>query len=139
MRKILFDTNVILDIGLKREPFFSDMAELIREIENNNFLSFITASTITDIYYIAKREKGNKIALEFINDLVQFIDIIGVDKEIVLEALKSSISDFEDAIQAISAMFNDIEIIITRNVNDFKKSGLIVLTPREFLKRYIYN
>ena len=119
--RILLDTNIILDIALKREPHFTYSAQAFKAIDNRVVFWFVTATTITDIYYIAKREKGHQIALDFIGNL---IDIIGIDKNIIIKSLASQISDFEDAIQSISSLFNNIDYIITRNQKDFSKSDI---------------
>lgn len=91
----------------------------------------MTATTVTDIYYISKREKGNEVAIEFISKLIEIVDVIGVDKNTIVKALKFGLKDFEDAVQVTAAVFNEIEIIITRNKSDFLNSGLEILTPKE--------
>ncbi|MFW6327945.1 MAG: type II toxin-antitoxin system VapC family toxin [Bacteroidota bacterium] len=133
--RLLIDTNIILDIALKRDPFFKDSAELIKKIDNEKITGFITATTITDIYYIAKKEKGNSTAIEFISNLIEFIDIIGIDKTILIEALSTKMPDFEDSIQSVASKNNDIDFIITRNIKDFKYSSIKALTPLEFLNK----
>ena len=64
------------------------------------------------------------------------IDIAGVNKEVVIRALISELTDFEDAVQSECASQNDINIIITRNIADFKKSKLVIVTPSEFISQY---
>ncbi len=137
MIKILFDTNVILDIALKREPFFTDSVRLFDKIDEKIINGFISATSVTDIYYIASKETDKKRAREFLFDLIQIVDIIGVDKEVIIDALESDIKDFEDAVQAISAGYNEIEIIVTRNVKDFINCGLEVLEPKELIDKLI--
>lgn len=134
MTRALFDTNVILDIALKRNPHYSNAVRLVNLIDKNSIQAFITATTVTDIYYIVKKDIGHDFALEFLNDLINFLDVIGVTHEVILKALKSEIKDFEDAIQSTAADFNEIEVIITRNKQDFVKSRLQVFTPSEFLE-----
>lgn len=133
MKKILFDTNVILDIALKREPFFEHISGLFSFIDQGKIKGHITATTITDIYYIFKKEKGHDSALDFISNLIGVVDVIGIDKETILQSLKSGIKDFEDAIQVTASDHNNIEVIITRNIKDFKKSQIPVYTPEEFI------
>ena len=132
--RLLFDTNIIMDIALKRIPYYNDSVAIFQKINNTSVYGFITATTITDIYYIAKKSKGYKIAIEFIDNLVQILELIGIDKEIVIEALKNKQSDFEDSIQSIASYNHGLDFIITRNVKDFKKSPVPALTPSEYLK-----
>ena len=91
---MLLDTNIILDIALKREPFYTDSAGIFKKIDNKTIFGFVTATTITDIYYIAKKDKGHSIAIEFISNLIKFVDLIGIDKEVIIEALSTNLTDF---------------------------------------------
>src|SRR5690554_734250 len=133
MKKVLFDTNIILDIALKREPFFEDSQQLFLLIDQNKIVGNISATTITDIYYIAKKEKSHNMAISFINNLIELVEIIGIDKLTIKNALASGMKEVEDAIQSSAAEINDIDVIITRNKNDFTHSSVKVLTPNEFL------
>ncbi len=131
--RVLFDTNIILDIALGREPYFTDSANAFKKIDNKSIFGFITATTITDIYYIAKREKGHQVIIDFIGNLIEIIDVIGIDRQVIIESLFSQLFDFEDAIQSVSSRLNGIDYIITRNQKDFAKSEVKALTPKEFL------
>ncbi|MDY0254743.1 MAG: PIN domain-containing protein [Tenuifilaceae bacterium] len=133
MRRLLLDTNIILDIALKREPHFEHSSKIFELIDKKRIIGYITASTVTDIYYISRREKGNEIAIEFISNLIEIIDVIGVDKSTIVKALKSNLKDFEDAVQVSAAENYEIEIIVTRNKSDFLNSGLEILTPKELI------
>ena len=101
MIKALIDTNVILDIALKREPFFEYSSKIFDKIDDQLLEGYITASSISDIYYIASKQKDKIQARTFLLNLVQILEIIGVDKDIVIESLESELPDFEDAIQVI--------------------------------------
>jgi predicted nucleic acid-binding protein len=136
MTNVLFDTNIILDIALKREPFFEEASILFDFIDKKYILGHITATTITDIYYISKKEKGHKESINFIKNLLEIIEIIGIDKYIIIKALNSDIKDFEDAIQTFAAELYGIDVIITRNKNDFLNTGLNILTLKEFINNF---
>lgn len=133
MKRILFDTNIILDIALKRYPFFNDAFKLFELIDEKKIAGSITAPTVTDIYFISKKEKGHPEAIQFINNLIKVVDVIGVDKEVIVNALFLKIFDFEDAVQISAAEFNEINTIITRNKSDFVNTAIQILTPVEFL------
>ena len=134
MKKVLFDTNIILDIALKRNPFFNDAFKLFELIDDKTITGIITATTVTDIYFISKKERGHQEAIHFLNNLMGVVDIIGVDKEVIIHALELELSDFEDAVQISASEFNEIEIIVTRNKSDFVNTPLKIFTPNEFLK-----
>jgi predicted nucleic acid-binding protein len=133
MKRLLLDTNIILDIALKREPHFELSSKIFELIDKKRIICYITASTVTDIYYISRKEKGNEIAIEFISNLIEIVDVIGVDKSIIVKALESNLKDFEDAVQVSAAENYEIEIIVTRNKSDFLNSGLEILTPIELI------
>ena len=136
MKKIILDTNIILDIALERREFFEDAKKVMILINQNGLSPFITATTITDIYYILKKSKGHQPTIAFLSGLFNFIDIAGVTKDVVLTALTSVMTDFEDAIQVETAKLNGIDAIITRNDSDFEHSGLQVYTPDAFIQKH---
>lgn len=134
MKRLLLDTNIILDIALKRAPHFEHSSLIFELIDKKQIIGYITASTVTDIYYISRKEKGKEIAIEFISNLIEVVDVLGVDKNTIVKAIKSNLKDFEDAVQVSAAEYNEIEIIITRNKSDFLDSGLEILTPKELIE-----
>ena len=80
MERVLIDTNVILDIALKRLPHFNHATKLFSMFDTGEIIGHVTASTITDIYYLSKREKGHSLTLEFITDLISVVEALGVDR-----------------------------------------------------------
>ena len=134
MKNILFDTNIILDIALKRELFYEEAFQLFQFIETGEIIGNVTACTISAIYYISKKNNGHEQSIGFIKQLVEMVEILGVDKSIIINALTTHMSDFEDAIQNSSAEMNGIDLILTRNKKDFKNSTVKILTPLEFLE-----
>jgi predicted nucleic acid-binding protein len=136
MIKALIDTNVILDIALIREPFFEYSSRIFDKIDDQVLEGFITASSITDIYYIASKQKDKVLARKFLISLIQILEVIGIDKDIVIQALESGMSDFEDSIQVFAAKSISIDLVITRNVADFKSIGMKAMTPQEFVQQF---
>ncbi len=139
MKKILIDTNVILDIALERQPFVEKSKEFFRLIVNQNIEAFLTATTITDIYYITQKVSGHNKTIGFLKSLTRFINIAGVDAVSILNALNSGMTDFEDAVQTETAKTNAISIVITRNKEDFEGSGLTVFNPNEYIALVMDN
>ncbi|MBK6566966.1 MAG: PIN domain-containing protein [Saprospiraceae bacterium] len=132
----LVDTNIILDIALERTPFVDDSTMIFHIKENENINLYLSASSVTDIYFIIKKVKGHLIALSFLKDLFQVCFIAKVDEHIILEASNCKLKDFEDAVQVAVARDCDANEIITRNSKDFTKSGLIIFSPKEFISKY---
>ncbi len=134
MKKILLDTNIVLDIALNRDKFGENAGKLILFIVRNNINSYVTASSITDIYYVLRKEKGHATSIEFLKDFVQIVSIIGVDEKIIINALESRMKDFEDAVQVETAINNNIDVIITRDKRDYQDLELKVLSPVEYVE-----
>ncbi len=113
---------------------FSDSANVFKKINNKTIFGFVTATAITDIYYIAKREKGHSITIDFISNLIEIINIIGIDREVIIASLASPFLDFEDGRQSVSSRVNNLDYIITRNQKDFSNSEIKAISPKYFLQ-----
>ena len=133
IKKVFIDTDIILDVALAREPFFSSSKTILAMAENNIIIGNISSNCVANIYYILRKSGGDNKARKFILNIVKYITVIAIDHPNVLEALKSKFSDFEDALQHSSAVENRCEYIITRNIEDYKSSKIKVLLPEEFI------
>ena len=136
IKKVFIDTDIVLDVALAREPFFSASKIILAMAENNIIIGNISSNCIVNIYYILKKSGGDNKARKFILNIVKYITVITIDHQNVLEALKSKFSDFEDALQHSSAVENRCEYIITRNIEDYKNSKIKVLLPEEFIRMF---
>lgn len=134
--KVFIDTDIILDVALAREPFFSASKIVLAMAENNIIIGQLSSNCIANIYYILRKNGGDSNARKFIFNIVKYITIIAIDHQNVLEALKSRFSDFEDALQHYSAVENQCEYIITRNIEDYKSSKINVVLPEDFIKMF---
>ena len=135
MDKVLIDTDVILDFFFDREPFAEFATEIFNLCEENKIKGFTTPVIICNVFYLLRKSAKHEIIIEKIKQLLNIIAIVKMDKEVVFGALNSNFKDFEDALQNFSAIENrEIKIILTRNIKDFKKSKLAILTPETYLK-----
>ena len=131
---VLIDTNVILDYVLHREPFAAAAYECLDRLIIEKAKAWLTASTITDIYYITRRTLHDaEKAKSVIAKLLGAFHVAGVDKADCLSALGIGIGDYEDALVAVCAKKVKCEYIITRNVNDFTDSPVPAIAPADFL------
>ncbi len=134
--KILVDTNVILDIFQKREPFFADSYQALRKVIESDAECLISASAATDIFYILRKALQStqkaKNRIEQLSQIVTFADVQGVD---IHTALMRPMSDFEDAVVDAVAERSGANHILTRNTKDFAGSAVPAITPTEFLKK----
>jgi len=135
--QIMVDTNVVLDVLLNRPAFVQDSATILRAA-SDNIQEFITASAVTDIYYIARKELKDSLQTKsLIRNLLQVVHVASVSEVDVWAALDSNWKDFEDSVQNAVAEHQRFDYIITRNPSDYKDSSLPVLTPQEFANKFI--
>lgn len=135
MDHVLIDTDVIMDFFFDREPFAEYATEILNLCEEKKIIGFTTPVIISNVYYLLSKVAKHQIIIEKIKQLLTIVDIVKMDKNVVLNSLNSDFKDFEDALQNFSAVENGkIKIILTRNIKDFKKSKLAVLTPETYLK-----
>lgn len=135
MDDVLIDTDVILDFFFDREPYSDYAAEVLNLCEEKSIKGYVTPVAISNIYYLLRKIGKHDIIIEKIKQLLIVIDVVEMDKKIVLDALNSQFKDFEDALQNFSALeHGKIKVILTRNIKDFKKSTLAVMTPETYLK-----
>ena len=137
MKRILIDTDVILDFFFDREPFSEFAAKIFSLCESNKIQGFVTPVIYNNVYYLLRQTARHKKVIEKLTQLLSITGVLLMDRNVVHQALTSGFKDFEDALQNFSAI-NDgtIEVIITRNVKDFKQSEIGVLTPENFLKSF---
>lgn len=135
MKNVLIDSDVILDFFLDRGPFADDTSILLSMCEMKQINGFVTPIIISNVFYILSKTNKRESVINSLKILISFIDVIDVNKEIVIQSLNSNFNDFEDALQNYAAEYsNKISTIITRNKKDYKNSKLNVVTPTEYLK-----
>ncbi|MFP4308974.1 MAG: PIN domain-containing protein [Desulfococcaceae bacterium] len=132
--KILIDCDVLLDVLLEREPFFTDSAAILDFAEANPGSAAIAWHSVSNIYYIAAKLSGKDEARGFIGDLCGFLHVVQTGNPDVLNALAMPMSDFEDALQCAAALASSADCIVTRNIGDFEKSPIAVSSPEQFAK-----
>lgn len=133
-KKIFIDSDVILDLLCKREPFYQFAAELFT-LGDTKKIDLVTTSLVyANVFYILRKILGISKGKELLRKLRIILTIISVDEKAVDLALNSKFSDFEDGLQYFTARENKISIILTRNVKDYKEKDLSIQTPEEYLK-----
>ena len=131
--RILFDTNVILDVLLERADWYADGFALWNMTDEGRIDGFITASTVTDIFYLARKLKGRDAAFQAIGLCLESFELLPVDRAAVETALEMGGADFEDNLQISCAVSAQLDCIVTRNGADFSNSPVTVRSPRELL------
>lgn len=135
MKRILIDTDVILDLFFDREPFSENAAKVLSLCEKKVVIGFVTPVIISNVYYLLSQKAKQEKVIEKLKTLLSILEVLVIDKNTIIVALNSEFKDFEDALQNYSAELNgEIDMIITRNTKDYKKSKLGIINPENFLK-----
>jgi predicted nucleic acid-binding protein len=129
---VFFDTNVVLDVLVKREPFYADSAALWTLAERGSIHGQVSAVSFTNIYYIVRRLRSVKAALKTLILLRDVFTAVACDAQVLDQAIDSDFADFEDAVQFFSAIRGGAACIVTRNPQHFPKGPLPAVTPVEF-------
>jgi predicted nucleic acid-binding protein len=133
MKKIFVDADITLDLLAKREPFYNPTSELFSLIDDNQVKGYTSPIIIANIHYILSKQLGKEKSLKYISKLTTLLKILTFDEKIVELALSSDFKDFEDAIQYYTAIENNVEILITRNIKAYKYANIPIMTADEFI------
>ena len=135
---VLSDTNVVLDYILKREPFAQDALDCLERLIGNRAKVWLTASTITDIFYVTRRALHDAVAAKgVVAKLLNAFQIASVDQTDCVKALDVDMNDYEDALVSVCAKKVKAEYIITQNTKHFAQSSVPAMKPADFLNLQI--
>jgi len=139
--KVLFDTNVVLDVLQQRKPHFIFSAPLMNRVEQGTVTGLLCATTVTTIAYLTEqylmKEQGKKRmdaragTAVVLNMLLKVFDIAPVTRAVINSAANSRFEDFEDAVLYESAVAAGVDGIVTRNQSDYEKSTVAIYSPQE--------
>ena len=129
MKRILFDTNVVLDVLLDRQPHVEASAAAWAAVETGISEGMLAAHAVTTIHYLVRKEMGNIKARRIVTAILRVFGVAAVDGAVVQEALQLPFSDFEDAVTAAAARLAGCECIVTRDPRGFRGSPVRSLTP----------
>jgi predicted nucleic acid-binding protein len=132
--KIYIDTDIILDLLLKRESFYRAASGIFSLLEKGELEGCVSPLIFANLFYILRKLKSGPEALKILQKLKVLVRVLPIDEKTIEMALASDFKDFEDAIQSYSALENGVKVIITRNLKDYSLSALAVFTAEEYLK-----
>ena len=134
--KIMCDTNIFLDVLLEREPFVDDSSKILRLCEEHKLDGFVSASCITDIFYLVRKYTHSvDMAYKAIGKVLEIVKVCSVTNNDVLLAFQRKAKDFEDCLVATCAISIHCDYIVTRNKRDFEEFAIPMLTPSELLNQ----
>ncbi len=133
MEKVFVDTDIVLDLLSGREPHYQYAAELFSLADENFIQLYVSSLTFANVNYILSKQVSAGQARKMLLKFKTLIRVLSVHDKIIDLALASDFHDFEDAVQYHTAIENGISTLVTRNVKDFKKAKMAILTAQQFL------
>lgn len=134
MKNIFIDINILMDVFAERKPFFKNSLKIYMLGSEKKLNLFTSSNTITTLHYLLKKVISEDKTRQVLENIIENVDVIPIDKNIIKKSLKSKHKDFEDAIQIAAAQsLNTMDCIITRDFKDYKFSEIDVFSPDEFL------
>lgn len=134
--KILLDTNVVLDHFLERKPFAHAAGLIFAATEQRRMETYVGATTVTTIHYLATKSLGSKQGKAVIEKLLRLFEVAPVNRTILASALLLKFNDFEDAVLHEAAIHSGAQAIVTRDRKGFENSSLSVYSADEFILAY---
>jgi predicted nucleic acid-binding protein len=133
MMDVFVDTNVLLDVLAKRQPFYEDSAAVWTLAEQGRIRGLVSVLSFSNVYYVVRRLRDRRAATRAMLLLRGTFTPVACDEQVLSQAIDAGLKDFEDAIQYFSAVRTQVACLISRNPDHFPRSPLSVLTPTEFL------
>jgi predicted nucleic acid-binding protein len=133
--RVLFDTNIILDLFLDRDPFADNAAALWEANAEGRLNGFVSVITPVNLFYIGCRLRDRSTAFHAVREVLAALSVCYADHTTLQTALDLPFQDYEDAFQHASAISNELDAIVTRNIKDFANATLPVFSPTELLSK----
>lgn len=134
MDQVFVDSDIILDLLSKRIPFHTSADKLFTLSDRGNVKLTTSSLIFSNVHYMLSRQVGKDSARKILIKFKVLVEVLSVNDKIIDLALSSNFKDFEDAIQYFTAIENGCEIILTRNLKDYKESQISVMTAESYVK-----
>ena len=131
--RAFIDTNVIVDVVAKREPFFADSQAVLALCATGDLEGVVSDLTFCNVAYVLRKSLGNAQLRNGLRILKDHLTVVPIGDVAITAALANEMTDFEDAVQLEVARANQVDVIVTRNVRHFKNPSIMVCTPSELL------
>jgi predicted nucleic acid-binding protein len=138
--KVLTDTNVVLDVLLKRPGLYAESFAIFQMVEQRRIIGCISSSAMTDIFYLLNKAwKDIDAVYQIVENMSSIFTIVPVFESTIKSALPLHWKDFEDAVQYITAKENNAQYIITRNKDDYEKTDISCISPADFAASFTHQ
>ena len=132
---VFVDTDIVLDLLARREPFYDAAARLFSLAETGDIHLSVSALTFANLFCILRKQVSAGHAQEVLRNFKQLVSVLPVDDAVIEQALHAGFTDFEDAIQYFSALSAGCTVFLTRNGRHYRKATISILTAEAFLRR----
>ena len=126
------DTDIVLDLLARREPFYDAAAHLFSLAETGDIHLSVSSLTFANLFYILRKQVSARHAHEVLRNFKQLVSVLPVDDAVVEQALHAGFTDFEDAIQYFCALSAGCTALLTRNGRHFRKAAISILTAEAY-------
>ena len=133
--RVLLDTNIILDLLLKRQPFAQDAAAIWDANRQGRCEGYVSAITPVTVFYVARKMAGVAEAQRMVAEILRAFLVCAVNFNVLQAALTLPLNDYEDAVQVAGAETHSLDAIITRDLEDFAGASIRVFSPADFLRQ----
>lgn len=134
---MLIDTDVLIDVALNRHPHSETSSQLLDRLEQGPGSGWVSWHSLSNLYYITRREIGRAGARDFIIELTRFVEVAATGTDSIRYAAGLPMSDFEDAMQVAAARACGVQCIVTRNLRDYVRSPISAVTPLQAIQEFI--
>lgn len=135
MNRLFIDTDVALDLLGRREPHYDAAAQLFSLADKGKIKIAISSLSFSNLHYLLTRQCNAAESHRILRKFKVLVKVLAVDEKIIELALSSTFGDFEDAIQYYTAVENGIHLLLTRNIKDYKKAQIAIMTPEAYMKQ----
>jgi predicted nucleic acid-binding protein len=133
MDRIFIDTDIALDLLSERLPHYTHAAQLFSLADKEKLLLYVSSLSFSNLNYLLSRQYSQRNARRILNKFKILVHVLSVDEKIIDLSLNSEFKDFEDAIQYYTAIENNLDVLITRNLKDYKHADITIITAEDYL------
>jgi predicted nucleic acid-binding protein len=133
MEKVFIDCDICLDLLAERMPHYEPAALLFTLADKGKIKLYVSSLIFSNLHYLLGRQFSHQEARRILNKFKVLVNVVAVDDKIIGLALSSDFKDFEDAIQYFAAIENNIQILLTRNLKDYRQAKISVMTAEDYL------
>jgi predicted nucleic acid-binding protein len=131
--RVLIDLNVLLDVLMRREPYFGNAARIWALVESGQVEGCVAGHSFTTLYYLYRRQENRVQAYQAIQQILRVFSVADINRDVIEGVATLGWPDFEDAVQASAAWAFSCDYIITRNTQDYQEQPVEAIDPAGFL------